>query len=325
MLGDKDVVATIAVGDIAVAAEFYEGTLGLRRAEYQSPDPTAILYRSGNAALLVYQSQYAGTNRATSASWGVGDDFEAIVAKLGEKGVAVRALRRPAGHDPRGRRPHDGAAEGRVVQGPGREHPQPRQPVALSGPDPSIPFPPMEARARPRAARGRRVAVRAEVGRLPRRARERRRRARALVAQRAAAAALLPGAAAARRAAAAAFGARRRDRDRRRRRARLRRDADAAPPGRVADPEAVGGDPGASTSSSTCCSGTASRCGSCRSRSGGAGSRRCRGFRLSPATRDVGDARGWLDAVRGARPRRRGREASRRRRTCRARATASSR
>jgi catechol 2,3-dioxygenase-like lactoylglutathione lyase family enzyme len=87
MLGDKDVVATIAVRDIAVAAEFYEGTLGLRRADYQSPDPTAILYRTGTAALLVYQSQYAGTNEATSASWGVGDDFEAIVTELGAKGV----------------------------------------------------------------------------------------------------------------------------------------------------------------------------------------------------------------------------------------------
>jgi catechol 2,3-dioxygenase-like lactoylglutathione lyase family enzyme len=87
MLGEKDVVATIAVRDIAVATGFYEGTLGLRRADYESPDPTAILYRAGNAGLLVYQSQYAGTNKATSASWGVGDDFEEIVAALGAKGV----------------------------------------------------------------------------------------------------------------------------------------------------------------------------------------------------------------------------------------------
>jgi catechol 2,3-dioxygenase-like lactoylglutathione lyase family enzyme len=88
MLGDKDIVATIAVRDIDAATEFYEGTLGLRRAEEQSPDPTAILYRSGNAAVLVYQSAYAGTNQATSASWGVGDDLDAIVAELGAKGVA---------------------------------------------------------------------------------------------------------------------------------------------------------------------------------------------------------------------------------------------
>ena len=88
MLGDRDVVATIAVRDIETASRFYEDTLGLRLAEYQSPDPTAILYRSGNAAVLVYQSAYAGTNQATSASWGVGDDLDAIVAELGAKGVA---------------------------------------------------------------------------------------------------------------------------------------------------------------------------------------------------------------------------------------------
>ena len=113
-----------------------------------------------------------------------------------------------------------------------------------STPDPAIPFPPMEAelvRELPEGDgwwyepkwdgfRG----VLENVGR----------RARALVAERAAAASLLPRAAAARRADAAALGARRRDRDRARGRARLRRDADAAPPGRVAHPQAVGRDPG---------------------------------------------------------------------------------
>ena len=152
------------------------------------------------------------------------------------------------------------------------------------------------------------------------------RRARALVAERAAAAALLPGAAAARRAAAAALGARRRDRDRARRRARLRRDADAAASGRVADPEAVGRDPGRVRRRSTCCSGTASRCGSGRSRSGAAElerASRASGSRPRRATLD--EARGVARPVRGARARRRGREAARRCRTCPARATASSR
>src|SRR5262249_57721371 len=63
-------------------------------------------------------------------------------------------------------------------------------------------------RARAGAARGRPLAVRAEVGRVPWGARERRQGAGALVAQRASAAALLPGAAAARPAAAAAKPAR---------------------------------------------------------------------------------------------------------------------
>ena len=96
--------------------------------------------------------------------------------------------------------------------------------------------------ARARASARRRLAVRAEVGRLPRRPRERRRRARALEPQRPAAAPLLPRAGAARRAAAAALRARRRDRDRARRRARLRRDAAAAPSGGEPHPQALGRD-----------------------------------------------------------------------------------
>ena len=109
---------------------------------------------------------------------------------------------------------------------------RPERPVSADG-----------GRARLGAARAGRLAVRAEVGRLPRRARERRRRARALVAQRAAAAPLFPGAARGRRAAAAALRARRRDRDRPRREARLRRDADAASPGGEPRPQAVRRDP----------------------------------------------------------------------------------
>src|SRR5579884_3187731 len=76
--------------------------------------------------------------------------------------------------------------------------------------------------ARARAAGGRRLAVRAEVGWVPRRARERGGGARALVAEGAAAPSLLPRAAAAGGAPPAAVGPRRRDRDRARRGARLR-------------------------------------------------------------------------------------------------------
>ena len=100
----------------------------------------------------------------------------------------------------------------------------------------------------------------------------------------------------ARRAAAAALGARRRGGDRPRGRARLRRDADAPPPGRVADPAAVRRDPGAVRRRSTCSSGTASRSGSGRSRSGApSSSGSATGFRLSPSTRELAEARGWLD------------------------------
>ena len=165
-----------------------------------------------------------------------------------------------------------------------------------SPPDPAIPFPPMEAELVRELPRGRRLAVRAEVGRLPRRARERRRRARALVAQRAAAAALLPRAAAARRAAAAAVGARRRDRDRPRRRARLRRDADAPAPGRVADPQAVGRDPGRVRRLRRAALGRRAGVGAAaRGAPRGARARRraASGSRRARPTLD--EARGWLD------------------------------
>jgi len=85
MLGGKDAAATLAVSDPQRARDFYENTLGLKAV--QEP-PGAILYRSGNSVVLVYPSEYAGTNKATAASWAVGDDFDSIVTALKEKGVA---------------------------------------------------------------------------------------------------------------------------------------------------------------------------------------------------------------------------------------------
>lgn len=85
MLGDRDVAATLAVSDLGRARAFYEGTLGLTPV---MEDPGAVVYRSGSSAVLVYPSAYAGTNKATAASWTVGDEFDAIVDELRDKGVA---------------------------------------------------------------------------------------------------------------------------------------------------------------------------------------------------------------------------------------------
>ena len=95
-----------------------------------------------------------------------------------------------------------------------------------------------------RGAADRRLAVRAQVGRLPRRAREPRRRAAALVAQRPAAAALLPGARGGRGAPASRVGARRRDHHLARGPARVRPAAAAAPSRGEPDQAALGRDPG---------------------------------------------------------------------------------
>ena len=84
MLGGKDAAATLAVSDLEQARQFYENTLGLTSVQEQ---PGGILYKSGNSVVLVYSSEFAGTNQATAASWAVGDDFDAIVEDLRSKGV----------------------------------------------------------------------------------------------------------------------------------------------------------------------------------------------------------------------------------------------
>ena len=84
MLGGKDAAAALAVSDLQRARNFYENTLGL---EAVQESPGAILYRSGNSVVLVYPSEYAGTNKATAATWALGDEFDSIVQALKGKGV----------------------------------------------------------------------------------------------------------------------------------------------------------------------------------------------------------------------------------------------
>jgi catechol 2,3-dioxygenase-like lactoylglutathione lyase family enzyme len=86
MLGDKNAVATVAVKDVKAARKFYEGTLGLKPLE--GPEPSVVTYRTGGTTLLVYESQYAGTNKATAVNWPVGAELERLVPALKAKGVA---------------------------------------------------------------------------------------------------------------------------------------------------------------------------------------------------------------------------------------------
>lgn len=85
MLSDKDVIVTIAVKDIDVAARFYEEKLGLKPTAESEPDMPA--YKSGSGTMFLYPSQYAGTNQATAATFTVGKDLEAIIADLKSKGI----------------------------------------------------------------------------------------------------------------------------------------------------------------------------------------------------------------------------------------------
>jgi catechol 2,3-dioxygenase-like lactoylglutathione lyase family enzyme len=84
MLGGKNAAATLAVSDLERARDFYENTLGL---EALQETAGTIVYKSGNSVVLVYPSEYAGTNQATAVAWAVGDDFDAIVQGLKAKGT----------------------------------------------------------------------------------------------------------------------------------------------------------------------------------------------------------------------------------------------
>lgn len=84
MLGDNDAVATIAVKDINAARKFYETTLGLTP---DGGDGVGVLrFTSGSSKVLVYHSQFAGTNQATTVTWIV-DDVDGLVRDLASKGV----------------------------------------------------------------------------------------------------------------------------------------------------------------------------------------------------------------------------------------------
>jgi catechol 2,3-dioxygenase-like lactoylglutathione lyase family enzyme len=86
MLGGKEAIGTIAVKDLAVARKFYEGTLGLKVEDDKGTE--AHTYRSGGSRLIVYRSQFAGTNKATALNFTVGDEIERIVKGLRDRGVA---------------------------------------------------------------------------------------------------------------------------------------------------------------------------------------------------------------------------------------------
>ena len=85
MLGGPDAVATVAVRDLKAASRFYEETLGLTRIHDEGSQ--AYTYRTGDSTMIVYQSEYAGTSRATAVTWIVGDQVDALVEALKEKGV----------------------------------------------------------------------------------------------------------------------------------------------------------------------------------------------------------------------------------------------
>jgi len=85
MLAGKELVATVAVKDLAVARKFYEEKLGLKVEDDKGTE--AHTYRSAGTRLIVYRSQFAGTNQATALNIMVGADIDKTVKGLRERGV----------------------------------------------------------------------------------------------------------------------------------------------------------------------------------------------------------------------------------------------
>ena len=85
MLNAHDSSAIVAVSDMDRARKFYEQTLGLEVAEGDGDGP--LVFRTGKTFLVVYPSEFAGTNKANAVAWGVGDQIETIAAELKAKGV----------------------------------------------------------------------------------------------------------------------------------------------------------------------------------------------------------------------------------------------
>jgi catechol 2,3-dioxygenase-like lactoylglutathione lyase family enzyme len=90
MLSELTPVATLAIADLNRARKYYEDTLGLT----ERPETAAsglsggAAFRCGDGTIFVYESRYAGTNKATAVSFTTTDeDFDREVGFLRSKGI----------------------------------------------------------------------------------------------------------------------------------------------------------------------------------------------------------------------------------------------
>ncbi|HZC72742.1 MAG TPA: VOC family protein [Jatrophihabitans sp.] len=85
MLGNTDITTLVAVHDLRESGDFYERKLQLVKVREEAG---WIQYRSGTSSLIIYESEHAGSNRATAAAWTV-EDVARTVHDLKQAGVAT--------------------------------------------------------------------------------------------------------------------------------------------------------------------------------------------------------------------------------------------
>jgi catechol 2,3-dioxygenase-like lactoylglutathione lyase family enzyme len=91
MLSDGDVIATVAVSDIAKGKDFYGAKLGL---EEMMENGGGVGYKVGAGQLFVYVSPTAGSGEATAAFFRV-DDVRTVVSELAAKGIEFEHYEMP--------------------------------------------------------------------------------------------------------------------------------------------------------------------------------------------------------------------------------------
>lgn len=85
MLANTDITTLVAVNDLDEASDFYEAKLRLHKIQQE---PGWIQYRTGTSDVIIYQSELAGSNKATTAAWTV-DDVETTMNDLKAAGVTT--------------------------------------------------------------------------------------------------------------------------------------------------------------------------------------------------------------------------------------------
>jgi catechol 2,3-dioxygenase-like lactoylglutathione lyase family enzyme len=86
MLENCDSSAIVAVRDIDRARAFYRDVLGLTLED--EGEGQALTFRTGATRLIVYPSDYAGTNQANAVVFTMKRDLVEAVQLLGAKGLA---------------------------------------------------------------------------------------------------------------------------------------------------------------------------------------------------------------------------------------------
>jgi catechol 2,3-dioxygenase-like lactoylglutathione lyase family enzyme len=85
MLSDFTPSATVAVKNLKAARSFYVDILGFE--PIGSTLRAAQTFKVQGATVVIYESQFAGTNQATTVTWSLGEHFDEMVKALDAKGV----------------------------------------------------------------------------------------------------------------------------------------------------------------------------------------------------------------------------------------------